>query len=557
VTLLSKTLPPAQEAEITRKLDTAARLDFPEFQRRSLKSPAFRKWFKGEYGADPIFVSEKITPDIRAAFMVAWARDLREQADVALIEAELAAADDDAPEDDDGEDIGPDLPLIRTRAPTVRGDDGERETRTEPADAPTSVDAFAPIIDRPDYPYPGEDDPGVILLDEWCRKFRTLSEEQEAEWIATHVARQDYAGPFLQTVYLEPLDGVTIPSSLADFESYTETVRCTIGSKANRLKGRGLSDVQGETPFLVPDVIPLSGATLFHGHRKHAKSSYAHKLVACITSDALTFDGVAVPHGPVLYVSADSAARLAEMSARFSKVCRRLGVPLPDGDRLSVVDSPMNLTDPAEVETFINGNPGPWSLVVIDPLYRCVGGRDLLGVGVANDIDNGCARIGDAFGCPVLILHHDTKDGKTSYGTGFIEAGGASAVQFMRHHKGNVLRDLDPVTVTVEWLKNGLTPESPFKYRIEGAYLAAAGESVGRSVPGRDSIKRADVLDALETDWTPRKGLRAAINGKLAPDKQITEKQFERLRKDWQAAGLIEEKRGSIRRVLSPNNDQR
>jgi len=557
MTLDTKSLSPAQEGKITRQLATAASLDFETFRARALKHSFFRKWFKGHYGVDPIFVSEKITPDIRTEFMRAWDAELRliewqanEQAELEAAEAQEA----EAPEDP--EDIGPDLPLIRTR-PTVP-EDGE-DRRTEPRDAPTSFADFA-APQLPAKPYPGEDDPRVILLGEWVTKFYALPADDQEQWKDNHLEQAEWAGNMARLVYLEPINGADIPEHLAEFESYTEGVRRIIAKSDKRLKARGLDEEEGDAVYLVPRMIPADGPTLFHGHRKSGKSSLAHKLSVCITCD-LDFDGVPLPHGGrVLYVSADAGARRRDVAMRVKQICARLGVPMPTGDRLQVLDSPVNLTDAEEVAKFLADNPGPWALVVIDPFFRCVGDRDLAQATTATMAENGYTQIAEEFGAPVLIIHHDTKDGKASYGSTFIEAAGVAAVQFVRHSKPDAYRDGDRVTATVQWLKNDSTPADAFEYWIEGAYLAtkaergAAGESAHKPIAPPAPDERPDMLARLPTTARAVKGSIDLVDD-LMPARLSKgkgggrETLWRRLREQWEAAGRIVQEHGTIRRV--------
>jgi hypothetical protein len=559
MTLLSKTLPPAQEAKIAARLATASRLDFPTFCKLALKHPHFVPWFERRF-ATMLTKPEQISPEMREAFMVDWERDLRNIAAREIEQQEQAELDalDDAPEP-----FGA-LPMTRAEGvhhareneDSARDDgDGEESEDDDPADAPSIV--YDPPA-RPEKPYPGEDDPGVILLAEWCGKFRALSYEDQEAWQRTHVERIEYAGPFLQSVYLEPLADATIPDTLADFEAYSETVRRIVTRKENRLKAHGLSDAEGDaTLYLVPFMIPAEGPTMFHGHRKSGKSSLAHKLVIAMTCD-LDFDGVPVPHGRVLYVSADAGARIKDVALRVRRICNRLGIPMPDPDRLMVLDAPVNLTDPAEVEKFLSDNPGPWALVVIDPFYRCVGDGDLAQMAVASAAENGYTRIAEETGAPVLLIHHDTKDGRTSYGSAFIEAGGVSAVHFERHVKDNTFRDGDRVTVKTEWLKNDSAPAEPFEYWIEGAYLATKAErgkgpseSAGKRSASPATAERADMLARLPTEWRPIKGSQKLVDDIMPArlGKAGRDTLWVRLRRAWEAAGLIEQKDGRIRRV--------
>ena len=284
---------------------------------------------------------EQITPDMRDAFMVAWEAELREIAHREVKQAEL-----DALEDDDGEPFNA-LPMTRAGAvPHAReqeddgghDDDGDGEESDD--DGPAAVMDSPSIVDDDDYGAPlqiperpaDENDPAVILLGEWCRKFQALPAKDQELWKRTHVERIAWAGVFLQSVYLDELDPArTYQGALADFAAYSETVRQKVTRKANRLKARGLTEVEGDAAlYLVPYVIPAEGPTMFHGHRKSGMSSLAHKLAVHIATDVLDdFDGVTIPHGRVLYASAELApasktlpGALAKSAAALASQCR-------------------------------------------------------------------------------------------------------------------------------------------------------------------------------------------------------------------------------------------
>ena len=155
----------------------------------------------------------------------------------------------------------------------------------------------------------------------------------------------------------------------------------------------------------------------------------------------------------MLYVSADRGARLKKVKARFLQICERLELEPPTIDRLALVETPVKLNDPKSVADLLLKNPGAFVLVVIDPLFRCVNG-DLSRQEIIDAVDTGLTTIADATGAALLILHHEPHLAGRPFGSVFIGAGGDAQVHVVRHSKGNVLRDGDPVTVTVEWLKN-------------------------------------------------------------------------------------------------------
>jgi hypothetical protein len=547
VTLDSKTLNPAQEAEIAAKLATASRLDFRTFQQRALKRPHFVQWFEQRFVAIPVL--EKITPEIRDAFMVQWERDLRdieirenERAELdALLDAdEQAATDPRSPDyDPDLLDLG-DLP----RRPTVRGDDAD-ESGDDDEDGPALVpDDFTSFGERP--PVPAGDDPRCMLLGEWCSKFRSLPYAFQEAWSASHIeGNAEWCGTFLDVPVLEPREGVTVQPVIAkhpaylEFAAYTGTLRKTLARLGTKHSSSALDDIDDtEAEYVVPGMVPAgAGAlTIIYAAPKSGKSALAHKLAVAVASDNLTFDGLPVMHGRVLYVTADPGARKRQVKSRFLRVMERLSVS--SNGRIRLVDDPVTLNDPASVENLLKQNPGEFALVVIDPLYRCIAGSPAQDVNMSAAVA-GLIRIGAQTGAAVVALHHETRNDAHLFGSVFLDAALDSQV--------HVVRNGDNVRATVELLKNDAAPERPFTYKLEGAFLAAV-ESAGKH--GAPPAVHPKMLARLPVTARPVKGSQALVED-LMPDhleKDGRETLWRRLREKWEAAGLIEVENGTIRR---------
>jgi hypothetical protein len=408
---------------------------------------------------------------------------------------------------------------------------------------------------RPEKPYPGDDDPGVILLAEWCNKFYTLPDADREEWERTHIERMEWAGPWARSVYLEPLADATIPDTLADFAAYSETVRRIVTRGDNVFAGSTLADDvdDGSPDYVIAKMVPAGPAvTVAYGLPDHCKSALAHKMAVVVASEALEFDGAPTLHGPVLYLTADSGARKRQVINRMRKISARLNAPYTD--RLVIVDDAVNLLEPASVAKLLEKHPGPWAMIVIDPLVKCVGGADLAQAGVMTPALAGAMRLGLETGAAIMVVTHEPRGDKGhAYGSIFGDADATAILHVVRRFKDQA-RDGDAVTVAVEKLKNDAAPDKPFAYRIEEAYLAAAGESAGkRSVPPA-GIERDDMRTRLPTTWRPIKGSQALLDD-LMPARLSKgkgggrETLYRRLREAWEAAGLIEQKDGRIRRV--------
>jgi RecA-family ATPase len=288
--------------------------------------------------------------------------------------------------------------------------------------------------------------------------------------------------------------------------------------------------------------------TVCYGLPDHCKSALAHKVAVVVASEALDFDGLPTLHGPVLFITADSGARKKQVINRMRKISARLNAPYTD--RLVIVDDAVNLLEPASVAKLLEKHPGPWAMIVIDPLVKCVGGADLAQAGVMTPALTSAMRIGLETGAAIMVVTHEPRGDKGhAYGSIFGDADATAILHVVRRFKDQA-RDGDAVTVAVEKLKNDSAPDKPFAYHIEGAYLAAAGESAGkRSVPP-EGIKRADIRALLPTTATAKAKARKLIEGLLVgttPESRGEE--WRRLWKSWADAGLVVVKGDTIRRV--------
>ncbi len=348
MSLTSKTLLPAQEAEIKRKLATASRLDDPAFARIAPDVGFFSKWFRQRYVAEP--TPDKITPEVRAVFMPAWERHLRDEADLANYHAELAAqeADDEervqhdrededesgGDDDDDAEAIAADI------APPIAVLDPDPTPR-EQSDAPVPHDP-RPVDQRdgPDIKLTPRD-PREPILKAWCDTFAKLPDALQRYWTTRHrqqVVTGRSEDGFL-VVFIEPSEGVTISakvaahSVVARFIEYTTRTRRMLDRHTTAHSGRSLDDIEddSETEYLIEGVVPAGALTVGYGPPKAGKSALAQLYAVQVAAKDLD----------VLFISADSGARGGQVKARLRQIMERENVSV--NAHIRVVDSPRDL----------------------------------------------------------------------------------------------------------------------------------------------------------------------------------------------------------------------
>lgn len=236
---------------------------------------------------------------------------------------------------------------------------------------------------------------------------------------------------------------------------------------------------------------------------------------------------------------------------RLKAICERLGAN--PRSNFILVDTPLYLNDRESVKSFLRKNPGEFSLVTIDSLYRAVTpGSRLSDEGVMTAAMDGLQEIIDTTGAAAMVLQHEGRgNDKHPYGSVFQEAALSSLIHIVRDKKTDI------VTATVEMMKNGERREAPLKYRLDGPFLESlaspravvtnknAAPAVLADVPHRE------MLALIPTTAITTREARKLIEHLLSGEGRARDKQWERIRKAWLDAGVTAEDHGAIRRVAS------
>jgi hypothetical protein len=384
------------------------------------------------------------------------------------------------------------------------------------------------------------------LLGEWAERFYNLDLETQDAWTQTHLETNEWAGIFVQGIYLEPIAGAVMPTDPAfvTFQNYNEAIRRQLNRAANFHRGSTLDEIEdydGESRCLLDGVIPANEISVIYGAPKDGKSAWAHKLAICVASDDLKFDGESIPHGRVLFITLDPGARKKQVKARMMQIYDRLNIK--PGKNLILVDDPLILDSIDSVASLLQNNPGEFVLVVIDPFYQALSG-DPSQAGLIRPAMDGLKEIAVQTGAAVLVLHHDSRGGEL-FGSQFIKAG----IDALAH----IARKEDCVTLDVIWLKNGEWRETPLIYTLEGPYLnrgIQVLDAAGRTSPTIDAVHRADMLALIPTKNTPLRDARKLIDHLLIGESRTKDKQWERARSAWIKSGALQQHNGLIRRVV-------
>ena len=311
-------------------------------------------------------------------------------------------------------------------------------------------------------------------------------------------------------------------------------------------RGYTLDEIEDEDErYVLANVIP-EGLAVMYGAPKAGKSSWAQKFSACVSSDAVPFDGAEIAHGRVLYISCDPGARKGAVKRRMKEIFARL--ELPGNRNVVIVEDPVILNDPKSIASLLERNPGKYTLVVIDPLYQCVTGS-LLQDAVMMEAIKGLATISRGTGAAILLIHHEPRGSAHLFGSMLLDA----ALDAQIH----VDRGKDVVTVKVELLKNGEPPKRPFTYQFEGAYLTPTtatprAKPAAPEQPSADNKRYSEILARL-----PDTPIRETEARKLVEDLLPGEKPATR-RKQWQRAleamvdtGQVTRRGGLIQRTIA------
>jgi hypothetical protein len=407
------------------------------------------------------------------------------------------------------------------------------------------------------------------LWREWLDRFGDFADRPAMrQWMATHIREvvelpiAPFRGLFQRELYITPIAGCTFKTSdkaMMRFERHSEIIRRKLKrlDEQNRGARKPSEILDFEPEYMLAGAIPMRAGSMIFGHRKHGKSAWAQKLAVC-AGHGLSFDGVPIKHGRVLYKSLDPDAGERETKWRMKKICKRLGVTLSE-EAILIDETPIDLADPASVDSFLTLNPGRFALIVLDPYYMMIPGgasrEDL-----ARPVMEAIKQIADETGAAVLLAHHRPrgKDGSDAhpFGTVFLEAGLSGMMHITRGAR-------DIVTLTPQFVKNGSARE-PLKYQLDQSdgYLEAI-DPAAPTHPRGDAgdagpLVRADMLALMPTTPTPIREARKLIEHMLSGTDEAKGKQWYRARMAWVDAGAAvqDDDTGTIRRVVEVPSEQ-
>jgi hypothetical protein len=234
-----------------------------------------------------------------------------------------------------------------------------------------------------------------------------------------------------------------------------------------------------------------------------------------------------------------------EVKKRLMKILPRLSLSNDAlNGKLILTDDPFYLNDAASVDNLLTNNPGPFALVVIDSLFRCVVGSLSQDV-VASAAVEGIDRISRATGAAVVAIHHEPRGSEHLFGSVMLDAAYDAQIHVERG------RERNSVTVTVQELKNAPIPDQPFTYRIEEEYLApvASAGAARTTTPEPASSRHQKMLALLPPGWVARKEARKLVEPLLTGSEVARRKQWTRAIAQLKATGQIEVAKRGLRKT--------
>lgn len=300
--------------------------------------------------------------------------------------------------------------------------------------------------------------------------------------------------------------------------------------------------------YVLSGIIPASGISFIYGPSGAGKSSFWHRFALTVASEDALFDGVPVPHGPVLYLSLDPGADAETVKfERMLPICERFKIKPPGPGRLVIVASEGTHLDREEkVSELLAKNPGPFTLCIVDSLYKALSTGDPVQASQVNPAIDGMMRIAEETGATICVSTHSGRgDDKHMLGTIFQDAGASAIWRMARDRKTN------KVTMDCEKLKNDTEPDKPLLYKLEKSCLISMNDVADLIATPLDMVTRADMLALMPIEpGLPIRDARKLVEHLLrSKGADARRKEWERIRANWVDAGVVKQEGGKIWRL--------
>lgn len=234
--------------------------------------------------------------------------------------------------------------------------------------------------------------------------------------------------------------------------------------------------------WLVDELVPEKGLSVLFGSSGVGKSFFTLDLALRLSQSQ-----------PVVYVAAEGASGYHDRVTAWQQVYGA------GGEHLHFHFDALPLLNPIQVESFIQRlEPYRPTLVILDTLARCMVGGNESSARSMGEVVQACARLQNAFGAAVLLVHHTGKDGQTERGSSALRGAADTMLRLSA--------DQNVVCLSSSKSKDG----APFKDRLftlepvswETAHEEAASSCV--LVPLEPDLPEPADQSVIEEEWPCR-----------------------------------------------------
>lgn len=151
------------------------------------------------------------------------------------------------------------------------------------------------------------------------------------------------------------------------------------------------------------------GSTMVYGGGSKTNKTFAMMDLAVSVASGSSWWGLKASQGRVLYM--DFELQQAFFRERLDKIANAKGIPMAALDEIDVWNLRGHATDLSAIseEIIARIKDTPYSLIVIDPIYKVLGERDENSAGDINSLMNELDKIAVASNAAIVVGHHFSK----------------------------------------------------------------------------------------------------------------------------------------------------
>jgi hypothetical protein len=151
------------------------------------------------------------------------------------------------------------------------------------------------------------------------------------------------------------------------------------------------------------------GSTMVYGGGSKTNKTFAMMDLAVSVASGSSWWGLKTSQGRVLYMEFE--LQQAFFRERLDKIANAKGIPMGALDEIDVWNLRGHATDLSSIteEIIMRIKDTPYSLIVIDPIYKVLGERDENSAGDINSLMNELDKIAVASNAAIVVGHHFSK----------------------------------------------------------------------------------------------------------------------------------------------------